>query len=147
MTLRFWITNTQTRKTRGPYTSLAKATENLGEMLEIGDAYTIDEAPSASGTRRVADEGTFGGWPEDRQVTGSLQPAEQPSVNRLIVGTQSLKIESSQPVGAVSLDTPSGFVILERAIIAECRYGRTTATYVVGELAGSLVGARAEPRR
>jgi hypothetical protein len=71
-----------------------------------------------------------------------LEPAEQPSVNRLVVGSQHLKVESFEPVGCLSVDTPSGSVTLDHAARAECRCGHDWATYLFGELGGRLVGAR-----
>ena len=76
------------------------------------------------------------------RVTQGLEPAEQPSVNRLVVGSQYLKIESFVPVGCLSVDTPSGFVTLDHAARAECRCRHGWATYLFGELGGRLVGAR-----
>ncbi len=77
------------------------------------------------------------------RVTQNVEPAEQPSVNRLVVGDESLKIESFEPVGSVSVETPSGFVTLLHAANAECRGRQGWAIYVFGELDGHLVGARA----
>lgn len=77
------------------------------------------------------------------RVLEKLEPTEQPSLNRLVVGAQSLKIESFEPVGCVSVETPSGVVTLDHAVRAQCRYECGWATYVFGELRGRLVGARA----
>ena len=77
------------------------------------------------------------------RISQNLEPAEQPSVNRLVVGRRSLKIESFEPVGRVSVETPSGFVTLDHAASAQCRTGQSYATYVFGEIGGRLFGARA----
>lgn len=76
------------------------------------------------------------------RVTQDLEPVDQPDVNRLVVGTQYLKIENLEPLGCVCVETPSGFVTLDHAASVECRCQLGYATYVFGELGGRLVGAR-----
>jgi len=71
-----------------------------------------------------------------------LEPADQPAVNRLVVGGASLKIEHFEPVGDVSVDTPSGRTVLHHAATAEVRSAAGPAYYLFGELQGHLVGAR-----
>ena len=75
-------------------------------------------------------------------VTQDLEPANQPEVNRLVVGEQALKIEHLEPLGDVPVDTPSGRVVLHRAASAECRCRAGQAVYLFGESDGHLVGAR-----
>lgn len=77
------------------------------------------------------------------RITQELEPADQPGINRLVVGSEALKIESFEPLGCVSVETPSGFVTLEHAASAECRCRRGYATYLIGEVEGHLFGARA----
>jgi len=71
-----------------------------------------------------------------------LEPADQPSTNRLVVGSASLKIEHFVPVGDVSVDTPSGRTVLHHAATAEVRGASGRAVYLFGEHHGHLVGAR-----
>ncbi|MHB1444477.1 MAG: hypothetical protein ACYCTI_07850 [Acidimicrobiales bacterium] len=71
-----------------------------------------------------------------------LEPADQPSINRLVVGTESLKIEHFEPVGDVKVDTPSGRTVLHHAATAEVRAASGQAFYLFGEHQGHLVGAR-----
>lgn len=71
-----------------------------------------------------------------------LEPADQPSVNRLVVGSQTLKIESFEPLGEVDIRTPSGCRRLHHAAAAEVRCPGGRARYFFGELGGHLVGAR-----
>lgn len=76
-------------------------------------------------------------------VTQNLEPADQPSVNRLIVGTESMKIEHFEPLGDVAIQTPSGTQVLRYAATVECRCRAGHAVYLFGEKDGHLVGARA----
>lgn len=75
-------------------------------------------------------------------LTGELEPANQPEVNRLVVGSQTLKIEHMVPVGDVSVETPSGRQILHHAATAEVRCASGRAQYLFGEYKGHLMGAR-----
>lgn len=76
-------------------------------------------------------------------VTRDFEPANQPDVNRLVVGSQALKIEHLRPLGDVPVDTPSGQVFLRRAASVACRCRAGQAVYLFGESDGHLVGARA----
>lgn len=76
-------------------------------------------------------------------LSGELEPADQPDVNRLVVGSQTLKIESFKPLGEVDLQTPSGSRRLSHAASAEVRCQGGHAVYLFGEFAGHLMGARA----
>lgn len=76
-------------------------------------------------------------------VTQNLEPADQPEVNRLVVGAESLKIERFEPLGEVAIQTPSGTEVLHHAATAECRCRAGHAVYLFGEKNGHLVGARA----
>ena len=76
-------------------------------------------------------------------VTQNLEPADQPAVNRLVVGAESLKIEHFEPLGHVAIQTPSGTQVLRYAATAECRCRAGMAVYLFGEKDGHLVGARA----
>lgn len=76
-------------------------------------------------------------------VTQNLEPADQPEVNRLVVGAESLKIERFEPLGEVAVQTPSGTEVLRHAATAECRCRAGHAVYLFGEQNGHLVGARA----
>ena len=84
---------------------------------------------------------TNGAYAMERR-TQDLEPAEEYGVNRLVVGGVALKVESFEPLGQVSVDTPSGPVTLVHAAAAECRCLAGTAVYVFGECDGHLVGAR-----
>ena len=75
-------------------------------------------------------------------LKGELEPADQPEVNRLVVGSQSLKIEDFVPVGDVSVETPSGCQILHHAATAVVRCSGGQAEYLFGEIHGHLMGAR-----
>jgi hypothetical protein len=75
-------------------------------------------------------------------LQGELEPANQPEANRLVVGSQSLKIEHFVPVGDVRVDTPSGRQILHHAATAEVRCAGGSAEYLFGEIHGHLMGAR-----
>lgn len=76
-------------------------------------------------------------------VTQNLEPADQPEVNRLVVGAESLKIEHFEPLGDVAIQTPAGTEVLHHAATAECRWRGGWAVYLYGEQNGHLVGARA----
>lgn len=76
-------------------------------------------------------------------VTQDLEPADQPSVNRLVVGAESMKIEHFEPLGDVAIQTPTGTQVLRYAATAECRCRAGRAVYLFGEKDGHLVGARA----
>ena len=77
-------------------------------------------------------------------VVGELEAAEQPEVNRLVVGAQSLRIESLEPLGDVWVTTPSQCSLLRHAARARVRCRSGHAVYLFGESGpgGSLVGAR-----
>ncbi|HEV2370335.1 MAG TPA: hypothetical protein VGR90_10700 [Acidimicrobiales bacterium] len=75
-------------------------------------------------------------------ATQNLQPADQPEVNRLVVGEIALKIEHLEPLGDVSVDTPSGRFELRRAASVACRCRSGEAVYLFGETDGGLVGAQ-----
>lgn len=75
-------------------------------------------------------------------LKGELEPADQPEVNRLVIGSLTLKIEHFVPIGDVRVDTPSGCQVLHHAATAEVRCAAGRAEYVFGELQGHLVGAR-----
>jgi hypothetical protein len=74
--------------------------------------------------------------------TQDLEPAEEYGVNRLVVGGVALKVESFEPLGQVSVATPSGPVTLAHAAAARCRGRAGTVTYLFGEHEGHLVGAQ-----
>ena len=76
-------------------------------------------------------------------VTQDFEPADQPEVNRLVVGETALKIEHLEPLGDVPVDTPSGRVLLHRAASVACRCAAGQAVYLFGESGGHLVGAQA----
>ena len=65
-------------------------------------------------------------------VTQNLEPADQPSVNRLVVGAEYLKIETFEPLGDVAIRTPSGTQVLRYAATAECRC-RAVPSGLVGD--------------
>lgn len=76
-------------------------------------------------------------------VSSELEPADQPGVNRLVVGNQTLMIEHFEPLGDVRVETPSGYRTLRHAASAEVRCRSGHAVYLYGECAGHLMGARA----
>jgi len=76
-------------------------------------------------------------------VTQDFEPADQPELNRLVVGGEALKIEHLNPLGDIPVDTPSGRVLLHRAASVACRCAAGHAVYLLGESGGYLVGARA----
>ena len=77
------------------------------------------------------------------RTTQDLEPAEELDVNRLVVGGVPLRVESLEPLGQVSVTTPSGCVVtLLHAASVECRCPAGHATYLFGERDGHLVGAR-----
>ncbi|HET6794808.1 MAG TPA: hypothetical protein VFH45_10215 [Acidimicrobiales bacterium] len=79
------------------------------------------------------------------RVVEEFEVAEQPEVNRLVVGAQSLRIESFQPLGDIWVRTPSRRHRLHHAARAEVRCGADHAVYLFGESQpnGRLVGVRA----
>ena len=75
-------------------------------------------------------------------LKGELEPADQPEANRLVVGSQSLKIEHFVPLGDVRVQTPSGCQVLHHAATAEVRCASGRAEYLFGEIQGHLMGGR-----
>lgn len=77
-------------------------------------------------------------------VEGELEAAEQPEVNRLVVGQESLRIEDFEPVGDVWIQTPSRRCVLHHAARARVRCRSGHAVYLFGEAepTGQLVGVR-----
>lgn len=59
VTARYWIKSERSVRMRGPYTSLATAQDNLAEVLEPGDEYSIVEAASQDADEIQVASGTF----------------------------------------------------------------------------------------
>ena len=78
------------------------------------------------------------------RVEAELEAAEQPEVNRLVVGAVSLRIEDFEPVGDLWVQTPSRRCVLHHAARARVRCGSGPAVYLFGESEpdGHLVGVR-----
>lgn len=76
------------------------------------------------------------------RVDRELEPADQPNVNRLVVGSETLRIERFEPVGDLQVRTPAGRRTLRHAATVAGRGSAGPATYVYGEHRGHLVGVR-----
>jgi hypothetical protein len=77
------------------------------------------------------------------RVDHELLPAVEVDVNRLVVGDQSLCVESFEPLGDVLVRTPSRSRVLHHAARANVRCGSGRAVFLYGEAEGLLVGVRA----